>query len=92
MSNNPIGFGFLELSVFDSDPDRFTAIQTGRVYLNRLTRKEPADRQRFERSLAEPFLLSINSDPVLVREVIKRRQGNENIRFREEPARYTSIY
>ncbi len=39
VSNNPLGFGFLELSVFDSDPDRFTAIQTGRIYLNRLTRK-----------------------------------------------------
>lgn len=92
VSNDLIGFGFFKLSVFDSDPDRFTAIQTGRVYLNRLARKEPADRQRFERSLAEPFLLSLNGDPVLVREVVKGRHGNENIRFWEEPARYTSIY
>ena len=92
MTNDPLGFGFLKLSVFDLDPDRFAAIQTGRIYLNCLTRKKPADRQRFERSLAEPFLPVVNSDPVLVREIVKWRHGNEKVCFREEPARYTRVY
>jgi hypothetical protein len=49
-----------------------TAIQTGRINLDRLSWKCPADRQGFETSLAIPFLLSFDSNTVLRRQIVER--------------------
>ena len=65
MADQPGRILCLDLAVLDLDPDGFPAIQTHGIDSYRLTGKEPADRQRFERSLAEPFLLSVDRDPVL---------------------------
>ena len=73
-------------AVFHFQSNRLPTIQTGRIDSNRLTRKEPADRQRFECSLAEPLLLAVNGDTVLSGQVIERRKGCDQIRIRIEPA------
>jgi hypothetical protein len=57
----------------------FATIQTGSVNLNRLTRKHPADRQGFEPSLREPFLVSVDSNTVLRRQVIKGCKGSDQV-------------
>jgi hypothetical protein len=62
----------LDLSVLHLDPNGLAAIEAGGIDSYRLTGKEPADRQRFERSLAEPFLLSIDRQTVLGREIVER--------------------
>jgi hypothetical protein len=65
--------------------DRFTAIQTGRVYLYCFTRKKPADRQRFEGSLAEPFLLTVDGDAKLGGLIVEGRKGSNEIRVGGQP-------
>ncbi len=64
----------LDLAVFHLHPYRRTAIQTGRIDLYCFSRKKPADRQRFESSLGEPFLLAVNGDSILGREVAEGRK------------------
>jgi hypothetical protein len=49
-------------------------IQARAIDAYRLTGKQPADRQRFEPSLGEPFLLAPNGDAVLIRENVERRE------------------
>ncbi len=51
-----------------------SAIQTRKVDSDRFPWEQPADRQRLESSLTEPFLLAIDGDPVLGREIVKRRK------------------
>ena len=72
-----------DLPVANLHAHRQTAIQAGSINLHHFTRKEPADRQRFEPSLAEPFLLALDGDPVLGREVVKGREGGDVVRARE---------
>ena len=67
-------------------PNGFAAIQTDRIHLNRFTRKQPADRQRFKGSLAEPLLPAIDCYPVLGRQVVKRRKRGYIIGVWEQPA------
>jgi len=67
--------------------DGFSAIEARRIDLNRLPRKKPADRQRFKSSLAEPFLLAIDADAILGREVVERSEGGDEIRIWKEPSR-----
>ena len=54
----------------------------------RLAREKPADRQRFESSLAEPFLLAVYGDPVLGGEIVERREGYDVIGSRVQPSWY----
>jgi hypothetical protein len=48
-----------------------SAIQTGCFDVYGFSGKKPADCQRFETSLAKPFLLTINRDAVLSGQVVK---------------------
>ena len=52
----------------------FAAVQAGRIDLDRFSREDPADRQGFESSLGEPFLLSLDGDEVLRGQAVKRRE------------------
>ena len=58
------------------------AVQTGRVHPHCFAWEEPADRQRFKPSLCEPFLLPVDRNAVLVRQVIKGGNRNDLIGFR----------
>ena len=81
------GIGLLDDAITDLDPDRFTAIQAWAVDLNLLPREKPADRQRFECSLAKPFLLTVDSDFKLRGEIVKRCERGDEIRTRSKPPR-----
>jgi len=48
-----------------------SAIQTWAIYTHRFSWKEPADRQRFKSSLAEPFLMAVDGYSVLSRQVVE---------------------
>jgi hypothetical protein len=59
--------------------DRFSAVQAWSIDLDRFSWKKPADRQRLERSLGEPFLLTVDGNPVLIRKIVKWRHGYDEI-------------
>ena len=42
-----------------------STVEARAIDTNRLTWKQPADRQRFKASLTEPFLLTVNGNPVM---------------------------
>ena len=67
-----LGISLLYDPIADLDPDRLTAIQAWAIDLNRFLREKPADRQRFKRSLAKPFLPAVDSDSELRGEIVKR--------------------
>ncbi len=52
----------------------FTAVQAWGIDLNRFARKGPADRQGFKTSLREPFLLPVDCDAVLGRQIVEWRK------------------
>ena len=54
------------------DLHRFATVQTGRVNLNCLPFEHPADRQGFKPSLGKPFLLAIDGQAILGRQIIER--------------------
>ncbi len=56
------------------NPYRFIAIETGSLDMNFFIGKNPADRQGFEASLRIPFLLAVDRNAVLRREVIEWRK------------------
>ena len=64
-------FGTLDRTIFHHHPHGRSAIKTRSIDLDCFSRKEPADRQRFEPSLGEPLLLSFNSGAILGREIVK---------------------
>ena len=67
-------FGTLDYTILHLHSDRQPTVETGGVDLNRLSWKEPADRQRLESSLGEPFLLSLDSDSILSGKIVKRSE------------------
>ena len=78
-------FGILDYTVFHSHVDRGTAIETRCIDLDSFTRKEPTDRQRLESSLGEPFLLTLDSDPVLGGKVVKGCERGDVVGIRIQP-------
>jgi len=72
--------GSKDLPVSNLHSNRKPAIETGDIDLNRFSGEEPADRQRFKTSLAEPFLLSFNGDSILSRKVVERGKRGDVIR------------
>ncbi len=66
MPNQSLGIGVQNFPVLEVHADRFAAIETGRFKMNCLTWEEPANCWRFERSLAKPFLLTIDGDAILI--------------------------
>jgi hypothetical protein len=67
------------------NPDGLPAVKAGGVDPDYLAWKQPADRQRFEASLAEPLLLAVDSDAVLSGKVAERREAADVICFRKKP-------
>jgi hypothetical protein len=85
--------GHVSGGLFVQDPavpernvQRFTTIQTGEIRRDRLTREEPADRQRFESSLAEPLLPAVDGDAVMGGEVVEGRKGDDVVGPRVQPS------
>ena len=72
MANDRVGLGGYDGAIPHFDVHRFTAIEARCINGYRFPRCEPADRQRFETSLAEPAVLVVNSDAVLGWEVAER--------------------
>ena len=70
--NDAVGLFLCNLAVLYFHVDGLAAIEAGRVDIDGFTGEEPADRQRFERSLAEPLLLTFDGDAVLVLKIVKR--------------------
>jgi len=86
ISHYSFRLGFLDRSVPHFNPNLRAAIQTGRFDLHRFSWKEPADRQRLESSLAEPFLLAVYSDAVLGWKVAKWRKRADVVCIRKQPS------
>jgi len=72
-----------DLPVADLHLDGLAAVKTGCIDLDYFAREEPADRQRFEPSLAEPFLLPFDGDAVLGGKVVKWGEGGDIVRIRK---------
>jgi hypothetical protein len=77
--------GVPDNAVFHLHLHRTAAIQAGGIYSYILSRVEPADRQRFKPSLAEPLLFPVHADPVLRRQAAEGRKGADVIGIREKP-------
>jgi hypothetical protein len=82
-------FGFCaeHSSVLHFHSNRRATIKTGCIDTDCFTREKPADRQRFEPSLAEPFLLAINSDTILGWKIVERRKRGDEIGVWIKPPR-----
>jgi hypothetical protein len=72
--------------VFHLNYHGLPAIQTIGLQTNFLAGKQPANRQRFEPSLGEPFLLTVYGHPVLGGLVVEGWKGGDPIRLRMKPA------
>jgi hypothetical protein len=71
MADQPFGLLRLNLPVLDLDPYGLATIEALRIDSYCLSGKEPADRQRFKRSLAEPLLLTVDRQAVMCRQIVK---------------------
>ena len=86
MADQSLGIGLFNYAVTHFDGDWFTAIETWAIDAHLFPRKQPADRQRFESSLGEPFLFAFNGNPELSGLIVKRCEGGDKIRIRIQPA------
>jgi hypothetical protein len=75
------GIGLLNITIFHLNSDRLPTIKTGRINLHNFSGEQPTDRQGFESSLGEPFLLPFNSNSILCWEVVKRGKGDNIVRI-----------
>jgi len=71
IGDQAFGLGVKNYSITDFDANWESAIQTGTIYADRFSWKEPADRQRLKSSLAEPFLMAVDDYAVLSGQVVK---------------------
>jgi hypothetical protein len=85
VSNKTFGVGALHFAVFHLNFHRRSAIETRGIDLDDFSRKQPADRQRFKSSLAEPLLLSLDADAVLGWQVAERRERADVVRVGKKP-------
>jgi hypothetical protein len=83
ITHEPFWVGTEDLPVADLHGYWETAVEAGSIDLHRFTWKEPADRQRFKPSLAEPFLLTLDGDPVLSGQVVEGSEGGDVVCIRE---------
>lgn len=72
-------------SVAHLHPHGIPAVQTWGIDYDRLSRKQPADRQRLQSSLGEPLLVPVHGDAVLRGEVVKGGERGDQVRARVEP-------
>ena len=87
MADNAVRFLLLYHAVTNLDANGFAAIRAGGVDLNRFPGEKPADRQRFEGSLAKPLLLPIDRNSELRGKVIERCKRYDQVTSRVQPAR-----
>jgi len=66
MPDKSLGITVQNFPVFEIHADWFATIETGRFKMDYFTWEKPADRWRFESSLGKPFLLTIDSDSILI--------------------------
>jgi hypothetical protein len=85
----PSRFLVKDPTILQNDSEGFAAIQAGKLYSYFLAGEEPADRQRFKSSLAEPFLLPLNSNAVLGGEIVKRGEGDDVVGSWVKPSCYS---
>ena len=87
ISNHRVAIGSQDATVLHLNMHRFTTIQTGGCNVDRFTRKQPADCQRFEASLGKPLLLPVDGDAILRWQIVKRRKGDDVIGIWMHPGR-----
>ena len=75
-----------DLFVAHAYDNGLTAVETCGVDANFLTGEQPAHGQRFEPSLAVPFLFAIHTHAILGRQVGEGREGVNVIRVLADPA------
>jgi len=75
------GIGLPNITIFHLDAHMRPTIKTGGIDPHNFSGEQPADRQRFEASLGEPFLLPFNSDSILCWKVVKRGKGDYIVRI-----------
>jgi hypothetical protein len=71
MADNSLGLCCQNLPIPYLDAGGFSAVQTRGIDSDGFSRKQPADRQRFKRSLPEPLLLTINGEAELILKTIE---------------------
>jgi len=79
MPDQPFGILVLNPAILHLDSDGLAAIKANRIDLYCLSRKKPADRQRLERSLAEPLLFPVNGQTVMRWEIVERGKGHDAV-------------
>jgi hypothetical protein len=79
------GFDFHDIPIREFHGHGIAAIQTHSINSDGLPRKQPANCQRFKSSLTKPFLLAVNGDPVLSRDITEGRKGCNQTRIGVEP-------
>jgi hypothetical protein len=87
-----VSLRFLEIeepAILKHNLEGLAAIQTGEIHRHRLAGEEPADRQRFKGSLAEPFLLTFDRDAVLGGKIVERRKRDDVVGPGVKPSRDT---
>lgn len=77
MADQSLRIGLFNDAVTHFDSDRLTAIKTWAIDANPFPREQPADRQRFEGSLGEPFLLTFYGHTKLGGLIVKRRERGD---------------
>ncbi len=75
VTHYPFRAGGKHLLILHLNGNGFTAVQAWGIDTDRLSGEQPADRQRLEASLGEPFLFAVHGDAVLGRQVVERGQG-----------------
>jgi len=89
ISDYLLWLGLQEHSISNFHMNGFAAIKTGGVNFYLFTREKPADRQRFKRSLAKPFLLTVDSDAKLGGKIVKGCERSDEIRTGGKPSGYS---
>jgi len=86
ISHHTFRFSILDYAILHFNSDGRAAIQTGSINLYCFTWKKPADSQRFESSLSEPLLLTIDSYAILSGKITERWKGANVVGIWEQPA------
>ena len=72
MANQSFRVLRLNLAVLDLDGNGLFTIKADGIDLYGLSRKQPADRQRFKGSLGEPLLLAVDGQTIISRDIVER--------------------
>ena len=87
VSDDRLRIGAEDAPVPDLNSHRVAAIETRGRNVDRFTREEPADCQRFEASLGKPLVLPADRDAILRWQVVERSKGHDIVGIRMHPGR-----